>query len=237
MPLPYPTIEEARKAKPWRVKNLQGRTFGRLVVLRLARIERNTGAWWTVQCQCGRIKEVIGARLQHGDIASCGCGQREAYIHGAQATKTHGMKGTPTYRSWLAMRQRTMNPHSKDAKRYLHRGITMCERWRSFEAFLADMGVRPPGTSLARKDNQKGYTPENCRWETPQEQARNRRNNHMLEWQGKRQTLGEWERELGMKKNTLLSRLRQRWSIAKAFTTPVQTKQTAGRNTWKNQQQ
>lgn len=83
----------------------------------------------------------------------------------------HGMNGTPTHNSWLSMRRRC---NSNDP-RYGGRGITICERWSSFVNFLADMGERPTGTSIDRKDNDGNYEPNNCRWSTPKEQAANRR--------------------------------------------------------------
>lgn len=91
-----------------------------------------------------------------------------AYKHGY----TSGGE-TPEYRSWKSMRNRCNNPDSLDAERYSSRGITVCERWNSFENFLADMGERPDETSLDRIDNDKGYDPSNCKWSTHDEQARN----------------------------------------------------------------
>lgn len=86
----------------------------------------------------------------------------------------HGMVGTPTYVSWYAMKQRCLNPNNKSFKGYGERGITICHQWRdSFPTFLADMGERPPGYSLDRVDNSKGYEPDNCRWATPHEQRMN----------------------------------------------------------------
>lgn len=87
----------------------------------------------------------------------------------------HGWSGTPTYKSWEAMIQRTSNTDSKDYAAYGGRGITVCPQWLSFVTFLEDMGKKPPGLTLGRIKNEEGYTPGNCRWETQSEQNGNRR--------------------------------------------------------------
>lgn len=100
------------------------------------------------------------------------------------------------------------------------RGITVCERWQGesgFANFLADMGERPPGRTLDRVDNDKGYCKENCRWATSKEQRRNSRQNTFVTWQGRTQCVADWAKELGMSSEVLLNRL-QKWPLERAMT-------------------
>jgi len=92
---------------------------------------------------------------------------------------THGMSYTRTYKSWSSMIQRVRNPNHQAFARYGGRGITVCTRWLSFDAFYDDMGDRPEGTSLDRLNNDKGYEPGNCRWATASEQQHNRHDNRV----------------------------------------------------------
>lgn len=123
------------------------------------------------------------------------------------------MKGTRTYNLWQAMLARTRYGR----KDYAGRGITVCDSWLKFENFYADMGEAPTGMSLDRIDNNGNYEPSNCRWATHTQQMNNRRNNVFIEWDGKKQTVRQWERDLGMKPTTLRSRLRNGWSLEKAM--------------------
>lgn len=119
----------------------------------------------------------------------------------------HGPGNSPEYRTWSAMIQRTCNPRSKDFPNYGGRGIDVCIAWLEFENFLYDMGPRPPGTTLDRIDNSKGYNPDNCRWATREQQARNKRTTSVVEFEGEKITVAEYARRLGMSLSTAKRRL------------------------------
>ena len=102
-----------------------------------------------------------------------------------------------TYYAWTNMRSRCNNAKVKGYENYGGRGITVCERWSRFKNFMADMGVRPPGMTLERKDNDKGYSPENCIWASRREQALNRRRTVWIEYEGIRLCAKDWAGRLG----------------------------------------
>jgi len=120
------------------------------------------------------------------------------------------------------MKTRCTNEGREKFASYGARGITVCDRWlHSFENFLADMGPRPKGTTLGRKDNNRGYEPDNCRWETPIQQARNTRKNLVFTHDGLTLTLPEWAERIGCAYQALYMRLwKCKWSFEKAITTP-----------------
>jgi len=127
-----------------------------------------------------------------------------------------------TYKIWHAMRARCKYPSQENYHLYGGRGISVCVRWLDFASFVEDMGECPPGMTLDRINPDGDYTKDNCRWTDAKQQARNRRNNRLLEHHGKKQTLAEWAEELGISRSVLNQRLNAYgWSTEKALSTPV----------------
>ncbi len=201
--------------------DIAGQRFGFLVALSEAgRDPKRGGALWLCQCDCGRTHIVKSHALRKGHTRSCGC-QHIALIVAKTRTHGHASNGrcSPELSTWRGMVRRCTNPRDAAFPSYGGRGITVCERWHSFEAFIADMGPRPPGRSLDRIDNNAGYEPGNCRWATATEQQNNKRDNRPLEHDGRTMTLSQWAAETGLKMATIWARLRKGWKVSDALST------------------
>lgn len=203
--------------------DIAGVRFGKLVAI--AHVgSRNGRRLWSCKCDCGGAITARAMSLQSGNTKSCGCLRadlaRERFTkHGAKAD--HKVRGE--YLAWSLMRDRCNNPNNKSFNRYGGRGIRVCSRWEDFASFLLDMGPRPPGATIDRIDGSKGYEPENCRWATRKEQARNRDYCIRVDWNGKERFLWDLADEHGIPVHTVHQRLHRGWSIERAVTQKPRT--------------
>jgi hypothetical protein len=170
------------------------------------------------RCDCGREKQVLWADLQRGGTSSClWC-----------ATVRHGgyrnQRASPEYATWCAMHSRCRRPRNASYARYGGRGIRVCERWNSFENFLADMGPRPSlAHQIDRVDNNGNYEPSNCKWSSISEQANNRCTNRNITVGGETLTVVQWAHRLGVSTRVIWWRLGAGWSEEQAVTEPLRT--------------
>lgn len=206
--------------------DLTGQTLGFLTVIRrLAKQGGQPRRAWLCHCVCGKELVRQTSALLGRPTISCGCMKSFSMSQQAKRPrkKRPNYRNLPEYNIWWNMRRRCLDPKDPRFADYGGRGITICDRWSTIRAFFEDMGPRPsPRHTLDRKDNDGPYSPENCRWATPQEQARNKRNNHPLTYQGRTQTMTAWAEELGMSVQTLACRLnRQGWTAEEALSFPV----------------
>lgn len=129
---------------------------------------------------------------------------------------------TATYTTWNSMFSRCYLPSQDSYPLYGGRGITVCERWKSFERFLEDMGEKPAGMSLDRIDPDGNYEPGNCRWATAHDQAVNRKCVRLIEHDGQRRAAAEWAQITGIPSSAIRTRIdRLGWSVARALTEPL----------------
>lgn len=177
------------------VKNdLTGQRFGRLTVIGLD--DRGTRkTYFFCKCDCGAVKSIRSDSLLAGAIRSCGCMKREQDRVNLEANHSHKMSKTRPYEIWQGMKKRCYNEHDARYDRYGGRGITVCDEWKEdFPAFY-DWAINngyADNLTIDRIDNDKGYSPSNCRWASAKEQSRNRSTNIKIKIGNATKTLKEW---------------------------------------------
>ena len=212
------------------VYDLTGQKFGRLIVIKRVENAKDKQAQWLCQCECGNTVVVKSIYLRTGDTRSCGCFKRERT---AETHTKHGLVHTRIYKIWCDIKYRCFNAHHSHYKDYGGRGIIMCDEWnKNFQKFYDwamsngyDENAKKYECTIDRIDNNKGYSPDNCRWVTMKEQTKNKRNSIILTYKGETHCLVDWAEIVGIGYGTLLSRINKYgWSGEKTLSTPLRGK-------------
>ena len=190
---------------------------------------RNYHIFYNCICDCGKSCIVDGAKLRNGHTQSCGC-----YRHARQveANTKHNGRYSRLYVVWCNMKGRCYNPNDNRYINYGARGISVCKEWKddfgAFKEWSEKNGYRPDAKrgecTLDRIDNNKNYSPSNCRWVNYQTQANNKTSNIFLTYKGETKTLAEWSRKIGINADTLGSRIKKGWSVERVIETKINKK-------------
>jgi hypothetical protein len=215
------------KKKVYNINDYLNKKFNKLFIVE-QRPTRNYIKRVLALCDCGTYREIPLINIITGHTKSCGCYNLELLAERCRFnTLKHGLTGTTEYISWRHMLSRCYNTNNLKYPIYGGRGITVCERWlNSFENFFEDMGNKPKGTgkshyTLGRIDNDGNYTPENCEWQTPEQQSNNRSSCKSITIDGVTLNRTQWIKKLGLNYNTVVGRISKGWSEYDAITTPI----------------
>jgi hypothetical protein len=191
-----------------KIIDLTGLRFNRWTVQKMSH-QVGSRVYWLARCECGTERAVWAADLKRGGSRSCGCEMRELATARSQ---THGLSRHPAYRNFIHMKVRCENPNSDTYPEYGGRGIKICERWATFDAFWEDMGATwNKGLTLDRIDPNGNYEPNNCRWASAKEQANNRRQHSMINTPKGRMNVTQAAAAFGLPTRTIFSRIRYGW--------------------------
>lgn len=194
--------------------DLSGLKFGKLTVIEKSKVRLGRRyVCWLCRCECGVEIVVRGDRLRDGHKKFCSRGNhpRPKLDIGRRLAR----------KSWESAWARVTATTGKKWRNYGSRGITMCERWRDFEAFLTDMGPRPDVLhTLDRINNDGNYEPGNCRWTNKSEQRRNSRGAIWIEYEGERHRLSDFCEARGLSYSIVKGRISLGWPIELAISAP-----------------
>lgn len=199
---------------------LTGKVFGKLTAISEHGADNHGRSIWMWKCKCGNKKAIRVHSVTSGNTTSCGC---FALMVRRKIPFIHGMTGSSEYRIWSAMKRRCYNKNVKQYKYYGGRGISVCKRWRnSFQNFYSDMGPRPDGLCLERKNNNGNYSPSNCMWATMTQQSNNTSRNSIYTVGNTSLTLSEWCKKGVVRYPTLWWRItRGGWPMEMALNRPA----------------
>ena len=205
------------------MQDLVGRRFHDLLVISF--LERKNGRnYWLCRCCCGNEKTVRGDHLISGATHSCGCKKTKQITEMNKTNKKHGMRYSRIYNIWCGIKDRCENSNYHNYNDYGGRGIKICEDWRrdfvKFYEWAVKNGYKSDLT-IDRINVNGDYCPENCRWVSMKVQENNKRNNRVLTYKGRSQTITQWSEEIGINRETLYGRIRRGWDVEKTLTTPV----------------
>jgi len=204
--------------------DLTGQRFGKLVVIRFLGRDKKHSMFQCL-CDCGGLAVVTSNNLRREHTTSCGCQSSRKTI--GERTGTHGLSKHPLFESWIGMRNRCYWQGHNRWEHYGGKGIEVCEQWRDdFEAFYAwgKANGWERGLSIDRKDNNKNYSPDNCKFSTQKEQNRNRTSNVKLTVDGVTKILIEWSEFIGIHPTTIKGRIKRGWDVKAAIFTPIKSK-------------
>lgn len=200
-------------------KEISGQRYGRLIVIERAGRDKRKYATWKCQCDCGNEVIKRSYYLRRAVKPSCGCWKKEM---ASRLHTKHGKRNTRLYEIWKAMKQRCSNPNHAKYEYYGGKGVEVCSEWQNdFQAFYdwAMANGYADNLTIDRIDNDKGYSPNNCRWETVKNQHNHTSANRYITYNGEIHTLAEWGEIVKIKPSTIYDRLSCGWSVERALTT------------------
>lgn len=208
--------------------NLVGKRFGRLTVLKYLYSDHHGTKVWECKCDCGNFVKENSNVLSMGKVKSCGCLNKERIVALDKSRRTiydisrdANGKHTKLYKIWCGIKRRCQNYDASHYKYYGKRGICVCDEWthnfRPFYEWAISNGYQD-GLTIDRIDNDKGYSPENCRWATITEQNRNKRCNTIFSYRGVAKTLAEWSDIVDIDPHMISGRVKRGWSFEDAIT-------------------
>lgn len=210
------------------VKNIVGKTFGKLTVI------EQIGIKSICICSCGENHTAFSHNLRKLNTSQCtACYKKTISVrkttHGQSNYQKSTSRQTKEYMTWSHIKSRCLNVNDKRYLDYGGRGICICERWKnSFENFFEDIGIAPTAKhQIDRIDNSGDYEPSNCRWSSIKEQANNKRNNIFLVLNGEEKTASEWSEILNMQSSTIIKRKKSGWTDYDCLTKPTNDKSKA----------